>query len=428
MAEKLAIHGGPKAVTIPATENWQRETEKEKALVCKLIDEGCLSASGKGSGFPEEFENEFRKFIGCKYVAFLNHGSSALAAAFYAAGVGPGDEVIVPTAGYIGSYCGALWLGATPVFCEIDPETILADPKDIERRITKRTRAICPIHWTGLVCDMDNLLRIANTHKITLIEDAAHAHGSMWGDKKIGNVGHVACFSMQGSAPGGKPVSAGEGGIFCTNDRELFERHLIYCHLHRGGIVDELKNGPYKHLDSEVLGYKWRAHPLALAIGKVGFDSLPYRNKRRVANRKKLRKGLEKVPGIKVVKDYPKAKPAGFYGGLILRYYPEELGGLPAQKYVAACRAEGIPVNGPRLSHMEHLRHIYTHGFDLYGRRRGQLLKPLTKPGDYPISEDLNRKVLHFPAYIDPPDGLLDQIVAGFGKVSENHGELMKVP
>ena len=92
MADKLAIHGGRKAVTLPAKENWKRETKKEKELVCRLIDEGCLSASGKGSGFPEQFENQFRKFIGCKYVAALNHGSSALAAGFYAAGVGPGDQ------------------------------------------------------------------------------------------------------------------------------------------------------------------------------------------------------------------------------------------------------------------------------------------------------------------------------------------------
>lgn len=136
---------------------------------------------GEGFGVPEQFEEEFRQFIGCKYVAALNHGSSALAAAFYAAGVGPGDEVIVPAAGYLGSYCGAIWLGATPVFCEPDPRTLLADPKDIERRITKRTRAICPIHWTGLVCDMDSLLEICSKHNIILIEDAAHAHGAIVG-------------------------------------------------------------------------------------------------------------------------------------------------------------------------------------------------------------------------------------------------------
>jgi len=426
VAEKLAFHGGPKAVTVPAKENWQREVEKEKALVCKLIDEGCLSASGKGSGFPEEFENEFRKFIGCKYVAFLNHGSSALAAGFYAAGVGPGDEVIVPTLGYIGSYCGALWLGATPVFCEVDPKTLLADPKDIEKRVTKRTRAICPIHQHGRVCDMDSLLRICRKHGITLIEDAAHAHGSMWGKKKIGNVGHIACFSMQGSTPGGKPVAAGEGGIFCTNNREFFERHLAYCHLHRGGILDELKNGKYKHLEAQVLGYKWRAHPLALAIAKVSFSSINYRNRRRIKHRNQLRRGLEKVPGVELVHDYPKAKAAGFYGGLTLLYNPEELDGLPARKYVQACQAEGIPVSGPGVSHLEHLRYIYTHGFDLYGRKRGQLLKPLTKPGDYPISESMRDKVLTFPAYIDPPDGLMKQIITGFRKVSRNYGELMR--
>lgn len=249
--------------------------------------------------------------------------------------------------------------------------------------------------------------------------------GLLWGDKMIGNVGHITCFSLQGITPEGKPVAAGEGGFFCTNDREFFERHLIYCHLHRGGILDELKNGRYKNLDAEVLGYKWRAHPLALALAKVSFDSLPYRNKRRIEHRNRLRKGLEKVPGVKVVYDYPKAKPAGFYGGLVLLYNPDELDGLPATKYVEAARAEGIPVIGPSYLHMEHMRYIFTHGIDLYGHNRGHLLTPISKPGDYPIAQSLRSKVLRIPAYIDPPERLIDQIIAGFEKVSANYKALL---
>lgn len=110
----------------------------------------------------------------------------------------------------------ALHMGATPVFCGPDPETILADPADIEKRITDKTRVILPIHSSGRVCDMDALLAICKQHDVVLLEDAAQAHGSEWDGVKIGNLGHIACFSLQGVDPGGKPCTAGEGGILCT--------------------------------------------------------------------------------------------------------------------------------------------------------------------------------------------------------------------
>ena len=146
---KLAILGGEPAVTIKNPEQWRREVEEEKKLVCDLIDKGAIS--GSGTGISKEFEDEFREFIGAKYCLTVSHGSTALASAFYAVGVGPGDEFITPAIGYIGSYEGALHLGARPVFCEIDPKTLLIDPRDAERKITPRTRAINIIHMNGRV-------------------------------------------------------------------------------------------------------------------------------------------------------------------------------------------------------------------------------------------------------------------------------------
>ena len=272
MSAKLAILGGSPAVTVEAKELWERPVDEEKEAVCKLIDEGYLS--GSGAGLPKEFEEEFKEFIGCKYVLTTSHGHTALASAFFAAGLGAGDEFIHPTIGYLGSYAGALHAGATPVFCDVDPKTLLADPADVEKRITPRTRAISPVHWCGRVCEMDALLALCEKHGVVLVEDAAHAHGSAWGGKKIGSFGHIACFSLQGIIPGGKPVSAGEGGILTTNDRELYERSLIYCHLHRAGSLDELTNPVYKELDAQLLGWKWRAHPLAVAIARVSLKTL----------------------------------------------------------------------------------------------------------------------------------------------------------
>jgi perosamine synthetase len=430
-SETLAILSGKPAVTIQNPEQWRRPIEEEKKVVCELIDRGFLS--GAGSGLPKEFEDEFREFVGAEYCLTVNHGSTALASAYYAVGVGPGDEVITPAAGYICSYEGAIHLGARPVFCDIDPKTLLIDPEDAERKITERTRAINPVHLNGRVCDMDAFMDIGRKYGLAIVEDAAHAHGSEWDGKKVGNIGDIACFSLQGTVPGGKPIAGGEGGIVTTNNREFYERQLIYCHLHRSGITGELTNPEYRGFDSEVLGRKWRAHPLALAIAKVSFGSLEYRNQRRIENRKKIFDALREFPGIEPVHTYPKSRPAGFYGGLKLIYNPEELDGLPARKFVEAMRAEGAPISGPGVGGLEYLRTIFTRGFDLWGHNRGPLksefcgLPPFKvyKRGDFPVAESLAEKVLTLPAYIEPKEGFLDQYIGAFRKVITNYKDLL---
>ena len=436
MGSKLAILGGKKAVTVNTKELWKRPIEEEKRLVCELIERGEIT--GAGYGISKEFEDEFKEYIGCEYCLTVDHGSTALESAYYAAGVGPGDEVITPAAGYIGSYSGALHMGARPVFCEIDPKTLLMDPDDVERRITHRTRAINPVHMCGKVCDMDALMDIGRRHGITIVEDAAHAAGCEWDGKKIGNVGDIACFSLQGVSPGGKPVAGGEGGVVCTNNRELYERALIYCHLHRKGITEEITNPAYRGLDAEVLGLKYRAYPLALAIALISLRNLPYRVERAIENRERLFKGLKDIPGIEPVHTYPKARWHGLYGGWEVIYHPEELGGLPPERFKEALKAEGVPVRGHiwASGHPgEHLRMIYRRGFDLWGHGRGPLdtqhgfmglppFKPYKK-GDFPITESLAERVITLPAYIEPEKGLIEQFIEAFRKVAENYKELL---
>jgi dTDP-4-amino-4,6-dideoxygalactose transaminase len=437
MSDRLAILGGKPAVTVSTREKWMRPIEEEKKLIWELLERGEIS--GSGAGLPREFEEEFKEFIGCEYCLTVDHGSTALMSAYYAAGVGPGDEVITPVAGYIGSYAGALHMGARPVFCDIDPHTLLMDPEDAERRITHRTRAINPIHMGGNVCNMDALMDIGRRYGIAIIEDACHAAGAEWDGKKIGNISDITCFSLQGVNPTGKPVAGGEGGIVCTNNRELYERMLIYCHLHRAGVTEELTNPTYRMLDSEVLGLKFRAHPIALAIAKVSLKTLPYRNERIRENWRKISNALKDLPGLEPVQSYKKAKPGGFYGGHKIIYHPEELGGLPTNKFVEALRAEGVPVwtrmvssSGPGL---EHLHMIFRRGFDLWGRGRGPLdtsreffgLPPFKgyKWGDFPVAESLLDKVLTIPAYIEPEEGLIEQIIEAFRKVCNNYQQLL---
>ncbi len=425
VSEVLAIKGGKPAVTADTHEQWQPPIEEQKRAVCDLIDKQFFSGSGTGVG--KEFEDTFRAYTGASYCLTVDHGSNAIMSALYAVGVGPGDEVIVPDLGYIGSYCGVIHLGAKPVFCDVDPNTGLMDPADAEKRITQRTRALLPVHMNGYVCDMDGLLELRRKYGVAIVQDAAHAHPCKWDGVNLAQLPDVACYSMQGEDPYGKPIPGGEGGITCTNNKELNERMLIYCHLHRVGIEQELSNPAYRMLGNQGLGLKWRAHPFAMALGLVSMKSLDYRNERRLANRAKLHEGLAGVPGVRVPKSYPKAGDGGFYGGLRVFYAPEQLGGLAPDKYLAALKAEGVPVSGYR-DQPEHLRPLIQRGFDLYGHNRGPI-PPGTynyKKGDFPVTEALlGGLALRLPAYIEPAEGVLEQIIVAFRKVGENYRSLL---
>ncbi|UCD54934.1 MAG: DegT/DnrJ/EryC1/StrS family aminotransferase [Candidatus Omnitrophota bacterium] len=171
---------------------------------------------GMGS-FVYEFEKKIESYLGVKHVVAVNTGTTAIHVALSSIGVGPGDEVIVPSLTFAGSVQPIVSLGARPVFCEIEPDTLNIDVVDAEKRITKKTRAILTIHYGGMPCDMDMLLKIGKKKKIRIVEDAAHAFGSLYKGKKIGNFGDIACFSFDPI----KNLTCGEGGCVTTNNAEL---------------------------------------------------------------------------------------------------------------------------------------------------------------------------------------------------------------
>ncbi|HDH87125.1 MAG TPA: aminotransferase class I/II-fold pyridoxal phosphate-dependent enzyme [Desulfobacteraceae bacterium] len=435
--DKLAILGGKPVVTIKDPEQWRRPIDRELQLIKELLETDFLSGAGKG--LPKQFEDQFQKFIGAKYCLTTCSGTLALQSAFYAVGVGPGDEIIVPAWAYISSYAGALHLGARPVFCDVDPKNMLIDPSDAEKRITDRTKAIVAIHFGGNVCNLEELWEIGRKYGIAIVEDAAHAHGAMWDGKKIGSIGDIVCFSLQGSystPQAGKPVAGGEGGIVCTNNRLFYERMLVYCHLHRPELPSELSLPEYRMFDEEGLGLKFRAHPLALAIAKVSLESLEYRIKQTDAFREELFAGLQDLPGVKPEYTYPKAKRISIYGGLKILYYPEELNGLSCEKFVKALQAEGVPViRGPGSTQkLQHLKPQFARGFDLWGHGRSPIFGeffglPCYKgyhKGDFPIAEKLSENFFTMPVYIKPKQKFLNQCLTAFYKVIEKHRDLLK--
>ena len=429
---ELAVNGGDPTVTIDQLERWERPVDRHIEAVTNLIDAGELS--GAGAGLPQSIEEDFAEYTGADYCLSIDHGSTALASAYYAVGVGPGDEIITPAAGYLGAYAGALHMGARPVFAEVDPDTLLVDPTAVEGHITDRTAAINLIHKQGRVCDMDAFLELRNRYDIPIVQDCAHAHGSEWRGEHVGSLPDIACFSLQGVSPNGKPIAAGEGGFVTTNDREYYERQLSYCHLHRRGITDELTMSPYDRLDRQVLGRKWRAHPLALAIAAIELESLPDRVAGRLAYRDALFEALEPVAGLRPVTPYEHSDTDGMYGGLRVVYDPSALDGLSVERFVEAVRAEGVPMSGPSIGHLEHRRSITTEGYDLWGKGRGPLgdawcgLPPFEgyEPGEFPITEELDDRVLRIDSFIDPAPGAIEQIVGAIEQVADAAAEMRR--
>jgi len=420
---ELAILGGPPAVSVPAQEQWPVPRDRIKDAVADLIDRNIFTEPGGGS--TGELERRFASYVGAEHCLAQNNGTSTLWAAYYALGVGPGDEVLHPGYTWICAIAPAVHLGARPVFCEIDPRTLCVDPVDLERRITPRTKVISVVHIHGNVCDMDAIMSIARKHGLAVLEDCSHCAGAEWDGRKVGTIGDIGCYSMQGDPIGGKALPAGEGGLVVTNQRDLYERMLFFGHLNRQNVEGEFQDPALKSLAPTLSGIKFRAHPWAMAAALVLMDSLDERNEKRRSFRHTLYEELSDVPGIEPLHDHPKAVPAGFHGGIQLLYKPEELGGLSRQEFIDAVAAEGVAVSPMNANYRTHRLEIFAKGYDIYGHGG-----PLT--GDYPgypagslpVTEDIYERLFNVPAMIEAPPRYAEQAVLAFRKVAARHSTL----
>ena len=253
MAEKLAVLGGPKAVQTPAGNifDWPIVTQEAEDAALGVLRRGAMS----GTDVTKKFEDEYAAWQGTKYALAFSTGTAALQGAMYGCGVRTGDEIICPSVTYWASAMPVFSLGGTVVFAEVDPDTLCIDPKDLERRITKRTKAIVVVHYCGYPAPMAEIMEIANRRKIKVIEDVSHAHGGVSGGRKLGSIGHVSGMSLMS----GKSLAIGEGGMLCTDDRETYEYALSLGHYERFGAdiqTEELK----QFLGLPIGGYKYRMH------------------------------------------------------------------------------------------------------------------------------------------------------------------------
>jgi dTDP-4-amino-4,6-dideoxygalactose transaminase len=199
----------------------QRQHLSIRSEIDAAIDRVITTSSFILGPEVEAFEREFARFCGAKYALGVANGTDALYLGLWAAGIGPGDEVITAPNSYVSSALVVHLRGARPVFADIDPDSYNINPAEIERKITPRTRAIIPVHLFGQCARMDEIMRIARRHKLAVIEDACQAHGARFGDRMAGTFGDAGCFSFY---PGKNLGALGDGGAIVTNSRKMFDR------------------------------------------------------------------------------------------------------------------------------------------------------------------------------------------------------------
>lgn len=326
---QLALFGGKPIRTRPFT-SWPIFGRTEEKRLVRTLRSGKW---GKLNG-PEvaEFEKRFAAMHGCKHGVGVVNGSVSLRIALQAAGIEAESEVIIPPYTFFSTASAVIEANAIPVFADVDLDTFNLDPKAVQAAITRRTRAIIPVHFAGLPADMDRIMAIARRHKLIVIEDAAHAHGASYRNRPAGSIGHLASFSFQSS----KNLTAGEGGILITNDDSLARscRSIHNCGRIPTGVW-------YEH---HVISGNYRLGEFQGAVLNAQLDRLKAQTRTRDRNGQYLAARLASLPGLHSQKR-PKFCTRHSYHLFMLRIDAGDFG-APRAAVIEALRAEGIPCSG----------------------------------------------------------------------------------
>jgi perosamine synthetase len=362
-----------------------------------LVNQVLSSSSLSMGPMIERFEEALAGYLGVAHAAGVSSGTSGLHLSMIAAGIGSGDEVITSPFSFVASANSILYQRGRPVFVDIDPETMNLDPARIEAAITRKTRAILPVHVFGQPCDMDAIMDIANRHGLTVIEDACEAIGAEFRHKKAGTFGHCAVFAFYPN----KQMTTGEGGVIVTND-ENWDR--LFRSLRNQGR-DE--NGTW--LQHVQLGYNYRLDELSAALG--------------VAQMKRLNELLDKRERVALMyterladltrADVPYVAPDTTrmsWFVYVIRLAPD----LDREAIMARLAESGVPTR-PYFSPI-HLQPFYRLKFGYV-------------PGDFPVTEEIARSTLALPFHSNLSEAEIEYVCSSLKKaIQRSPGSVWKVP
>lgn len=322
---KLALKGG-EPVRKKEYPSWPVFDEKEEKAVLEVLRSGKWWYGEK----VRDFEGEFATFQDAGFGITTTNGTAGLEIALICNGIGAGDEVIIPPYTFVASATAVLKVNAIPIFADIEEDTFNIDPDRIEEAITDRTKAIMPVHFGGLPCDMDRILEISRKHNLKVIEDACHSWGTKWKGKGTGALGNAGAFSFQMS----KNITSGEGGIILTDSEELADQCRSYSNLGR-------REGKpwYKHY---IASGNYRMTEIQAAILLVQLGRLEEQTVRRQENGRYLNEKISPIEGIRILREDSRVTRRSYHI-YMFRYISKEFGNLPREAFLEALRAEGIP-------------------------------------------------------------------------------------
>ena len=337
LGQALAISGGT-PVRTELFPPWPVFEEEEIEAAVAVLRSGRVNYWTGDEG--RAFEREFADFTGCKYAIALANGTLALELALYCLGIGPGDEVVVPSRTFIASASCAVMRGATPVVADIDRNSSNLTAETVEQVITPRTKAIIVVHLAGWPCEMDSIMELARSRGIAVVEDCAQAHGAQYRGKPIGSFGDMAAFSF---CQDKNMTTGGEGGMLLTNDRKLWNLGWSFKdHGKSFEAVYERDHPPGYRFLHESFGTNWRLTEAQSAMGRALLRKLPDMVKRRRRNAAFLSQEFSKIPALRVVSPPDSVFHSYYKYDVFVR--PERLrDGWDRNRVQEAIAAEGIP-------------------------------------------------------------------------------------
>ncbi len=417
VTKRLAVDGGTPVRASRLLPGWPGGLligDEEKAAVLEVLDSQSLFRhyGPRPLRRVAAFEQAFASAMGARHALAVTSGTAALIAALAAAGLGPGDEVIVPTYTWIATINAVVILGAVPVFVDID-DSLTMDPAAMQAAITPYTRAVIPVHMRGVGADLDRILEVARARDLLVIEDTAQAVGGHYRGQRLGTFGDFGAFSLQYH----KVITTGEGGMVVTNDTTLFERAVRY---HDQGSVrieelDELvpEGSPL------IIGVNFRMGELTAAVGLAQLKKMDWIIERMRIHKHQIKAAVADLPGLtfRTLHDVE-----GDTGATFIFFLPTA---EPASRFAKALTAENIPASVPFWSG----QHVYTH-FDqiierrLLSRRKCSWECPHYKgnatlsKGQFPRTDAILRRAVHLDLHPLFTEQDVAEIIEGIHKVA----------
>ena len=407
---QLAVFGGEPVRSEPYP-SWPVHDERDVEAVTRTIK------SGRWGGFPypgpntRAFAEQFAELQGGGYAVPMLNGTITMEVALRAAGIGWGDEVIVPAYTFQATASAPMAAGAIPIIVDISPDTYCADPQAIEAAITEKTKAIIVVHLAAQMTDMDAVMAIAKKYNLVVIEDSAHAHGARWRGMGSGTIGDFGSFSLQSA----KSLTTGEGGVLICKDEAMAER--------AASIIDcgRPKDAEEKHY---TMGVNYRWSEIHAALGLVALERFPAQFQQRADNAEYLEESLSEVPGVTLLKRDLRLTKRSFYR-YVVKIDPEFFH-CNNDVFCEALSAEGIPVD---------TGYQPMHQYDLFQPGLSKLPVPSAFPGyfefdkmSFPVAERASHveSVWMGESVFRSGRKGVDDLVAAFQKLAENRDELAK--